>query len=343
MSVSISSCEWIIDSNRCSDDHLVYPPSSTAGSTPSSTSSSTPEAICTGDATTLQLNAGPYSNYFYSDCHSASQVVVTSPESDSNLTIIGPRIIVAWPAGNSGVVTYFAPEDGVNGTLGIQLTNSTSSNPLSPIYDASGEGNATVGITAQLEFNASAVLSVAILGSIRTIRDFSEGPSLLREKIQGALEYKEIENGVEISRLWLDNITTTTISFTSSENSVQLNDTGNATLTFEAGTYSFNASFNYPQLTPLSSQDVLNPGSSGLITESPDQTDSLAFLSYTTKLTAGAWRFLTYFGRDSMIAALLLEPVLSAGEGGALEAVIAGVLERINSTDGSVCHEETIG
>jgi hypothetical protein len=46
-----------------------------------------------------------------------------------------------------------------------------------------------------------------------------------------------------------------------------------------------------------------------------------------------------------MISALLLEPVLSEGERGAIEAVIAGVLERINSTDadGSVCHEETIG
>jgi hypothetical protein len=44
-----------------------------------------------------------------------------------------------------------------------------------------------------------------------------------------------------------------------------------------------------------------------------------------------------------MIATLLLEPVLSGGKGGAIEAVIAGVLERLNMTDGSVCHEETIG
>ena len=48
-------------------------------------------------------------------------------------------------------------------------------------------------------------------------------------------------------------------------------------------------------------------------------------------------------GRDSMIAYLLLEPVLSTGENSATEAVISAVLERINRTDGSVCHEETIG
>ena len=52
---------------------------------------------------------------------------------------------------------------------------------------------------------------------------------------------------------------------------------------------------------------------------------------------------LLYYYRDSMIAYLLLEPVLSEGNGSATEAVISAVLERINRTDGSVCHEETIG
>lgn len=44
-----------------------------------------------------------------------------------------------------------------------------------------------------------------------------------------------------------------------------------------------------------------------------------------------------------MISLLLLQPVLSEGEGGAIEAVIGAVLERVNQTDDSVCHEETIG
>ena len=101
----------------------------------------------------------------------------------------------------------------------------------------------------------------------------------------------------------------------------------NTTVKIEAGSYNFSALFDYPQLTQLTSQEVLNSESADLIAQSPNQTTSLSFLSYTTKLTAGAWRFLTYFGRDSMIATLLLEPVLSAGEGGAIEAVIAGVLE----------------
>ena len=150
---------------------MIYPPIPSA----SATTSTGPAATCTGEATTLRLSSSPYENYFYSDCHSAAQVVVTSPEPDSNLTIIGPRLIVAWPAGNSGIATYFEPENGINGTLGIQLLNSTIGSPLGPVYQQNGNGNATVGVTTTLEFNSSAVLSVAILGSIRTIRDFVEG------------------------------------------------------------------------------------------------------------------------------------------------------------------------
>ncbi len=309
---------------RCKDGHLMTPETSS----------------CRSDPTALHLSSPPYENYFYSDCHSASQVVVTSPTPESNLSIIGPRVIVAWPAGNSGIAAYFQPESGINGTLGIQLVNSTSGSPLSGIYDESKSSNSTIGISTQIEFNSSAVLSVAILGSIRTIRDFVEGPSLLYPVIQNATNFSAIQGGVEITRLWLDNITTTTLSFISSNQAISLN---NRTVIFPAGAYTMNVSFDYPQLTQLSSKDVLSPASGDLITQSPMQTTSLSFLSYTTKLTAGAWRFLTYFGRDSMISALLLQPVLSEGKGGAIEAVIAGVLERVNRTDGSVCHEETIG
>lgn len=45
--------------------------------------------------TTQHLSAPPYENYFYSDCNSASQVVVTSPIQGSNLTLIGPRLLVS--------------------------------------------------------------------------------------------------------------------------------------------------------------------------------------------------------------------------------------------------------
>ncbi|KAK5125309.1 hypothetical protein LTR85_000418 [Meristemomyces frigidus] len=330
----------------CDNDELIYSPSSTASSSVSTMSTSTSPAICTQTPTTQHLSDPPYENYFYSDCHSANQVVVTSPQPDSNLTIIGPRLLVAWPAGNSGVVAFFSPQSGVNGTLGIELVNGTGSQPLSAVYlpanSSSLSGKPRVGVSTLVHFNASAVLTVPILGSIRTIRDFTEGPSILVPEVQDAIVVSATaDGGVTLARLWLDNVTTTEMSFVPPDG--EAITVSNQTIALDAGTYIFTATFDYPQLTQLSASEVLNDQSQGLITQDPDQTTSLSFLSYSEKLLAGAWRFLTYFGRDSMISLLLLQPVLSEGEGSAVEAVISAVLERLNRKDGSVCHEETIG
>lgn len=113
---------------------------------------------------------------------------------------------------------------------------------------------------------------------------------------------------------------------------VKLNKEAAWTLSFGAGTYRFEASYNYPQLDQLGPSEVLDQSASSLISQNPDQTTSLSFLSYTDKLLAGTWRFLTYFGRDSMISMLLMQPILSES---AIEAVISAVLERVNRTDGT--------
>ena len=229
-------------------------------------------------------------------------MVVTSPLPDSNLTIIGPRLLVAWPAGNSGVVAFFAPQNGVNGTLGIELVNGTSDQPLSPVYEprnsTSDSGNPRVGISTLISFNFSAILTVPILGSIRTIRDFVEGPSLLVPEIQNATTL-QLESDVAVyDRLWLSNETTTVMSFSSTEGEDSGLSIVDGSLHLGAGTYEFKASFDYPQLTQLSAMEVLNEESQGLTDQYPDQTKSLSFLSTSEKLLAGAWRFLTYFGRS---------------------------------------------
>lgn len=307
------------------------------------TVNNTGDDICSRGATSLFLDDPPYKNYFYSNCDIHAQVVITSPLPDSNLSLISPRLIVAWPAGNSGIAAFFEPENGINGSLAVELvpsskgSNLTSINPSRSKYDDS-----STGIKGVLKFNSSAVLSLSILGSVRAIRDFTEGPSVLHAPLQ---EEISVEVGVDgsalISRLWLDKVSTTVLTFGPESNSkIWLAD---EKLHFAAGNYNFVAELNYPPLKQLSTQKVFNRQSQELASQKPDAALSLAFLSYSDKLLAGAWRFLTYFGRDSMIAALLLEPVLSQGEGGAIEAVIGAVLERINRTDGSVCHEETIG
>jgi hypothetical protein len=72
------------------------------------------------NATTLYMSDPPYENYFYSDRHVAAHVVVTSLIPDSDLSIIGPRLVIAWPAGNSGACMFFQSADGVNGSLHIK-------------------------------------------------------------------------------------------------------------------------------------------------------------------------------------------------------------------------------
>lgn len=279
----------------------------------------------------------PYENYFYSDDNVSAQLVVTSPLPDSDLSIIGPRFIVAWPAGNSGACVFFQPENGKNGSLGIKVVNSTVGSPLSPVYIPRDDGYPSIGVKGVVQIDNTAVLSTPILGSIRAIRDFTEGPSILYDKIQEGIQIEgHGNNGVSISRLWLDNVTTTTLTFEPrASHSASIND---GKTTFEAGEYLFTAHINYPQLERLGLHDVLKDQT--LVDKHPRESKALSFLSYSDKILAGAWRFLTYFGRDDMISTLLLQPILSPD---AVEAVIGSVLERINRNDGSACHEEVIG
>ncbi|KAF2794194.1 hypothetical protein K505DRAFT_361297 [Melanomma pulvis-pyrius CBS 109.77] len=300
---------------------------------------------CPESPTLLHLSDGPYENYFYSDCDSSSHIIVTSPLPNSNLDLIGPRLLVAWPAGNSGIVSIFESQNGQRGTLGIHLGDSSSVETVAPIYDE-GKPYPEVGVTSSITFNNSATLTVPILGSIRIIRDYTEGGRYLHPNLQAANQFSiTTDGGATINRTWLDGATTTWLTFTPMNGSdpIRINRDNSPVLLFGAGTYSFSASFNYPQLKRLSPKQVLNQASIGLIDAQPDETNSLSFLAYSDKLLAGAWRFLTYFGRDSMISLLLLQPVLSDGQGGAIEAVIGSVLERINKNDGSACHEEVIG
>ncbi len=123
---------------------------------------------CDDPPTSFHLSDSPYENYFYSDCNVAAQVVVTSPEPESNLTIIGPRMVVAWPAGNSGAVVFFTPQNGVNGTLSIAIDNQTSSNgALQPVVLPAPAGSEypSVGVSGVFTLNDSAVLTLPILGS----------------------------------------------------------------------------------------------------------------------------------------------------------------------------------
>jgi hypothetical protein len=94
--------------------------------------SASPSASCPNAASRLYLPDGPHANYFYSDCHESVHVIITSPRAGDNLGIVKPRMLVAWPAGNSGALAQFESGSGqagyvkfgyeVGDLLNLQLT-----------------------------------------------------------------------------------------------------------------------------------------------------------------------------------------------------------------------------
>jgi len=65
----------------------------------------------------------------------------------------------------------------------------------------------------------------------------------------------------------------------------------------------------------------------------------LHFLAPREKFMAGSWRFLTYFGRDTLLSLMLLDPALTEE---AWQRGLRSVLVRLSST-GEVAHEEDLG
>ncbi|HEY8469884.1 MAG TPA: hypothetical protein VIL18_09585 [Longimicrobiales bacterium] len=69
------------------------------------------------------------------------------------------------------------------------------------------------------------------------------------------------------------------------------------------------------------------------------QVRGVELLSYREKLMAGLPNFATYFGRDMLMTALLMQPVWADGM---LEHVIGSALAKVRA-DGQVSHEEALG
>ncbi len=124
-------------------------------------------------------------------------------------------------------------------------------------------------------------------------------------------------------------------------------------------TFKFLATSTFPSLTPFREEELINkpflekikkpetvePGSGdGELDKAlkeysryyPGALRDLLFLSYREAFLAGSWRFLTYFGRDTMMTLMLLGKVISP-EG--YEAGMESILERL-SPDGDVAHED---
>lgn len=239
-----------------------------------------------------------------------------------------PRLIVAFPAGNSGVSLWFEPADSGTEWTGVRTVRGVTRRHAG--------GPAMHGIEAEILADSGPItVHKAVLGSVRVIRDYlhtREIPPAVETtaKIDGntaAWHRGRLDGGtgytleVEVLNGKLIGGTDSPVTFVPPEG-------GPLHLRVVALT-------GDPPLTPIESDKLLLPGAA----DDPLSKNVLAFLSYKEKLLAGSWRFCTYFGRDTLLSLRLMMPVLTDT---AIEAGIGSVLERL-STQGEVAHEEDIG
>lgn len=357
---------------------------SSASSTASTSSSAPSNPLITRNPPeqvdlSLNLTSGPYDNYFYRSNLTAAQVLLTNTSaanpSDNSTKPTLNRFLVALPAGNSGSVAYFLPY--TNGST-ANATNSTGSGLTvtlgeSGIKGAYGDGGLH-GVTGELVLSQSATLGTTLLGSIRTVRDYTEGNGLTNQIFNWTVTQADNQT-IWLSKPWLNETIVrnaqgeqtgtaryslewllqatngTSFEVIPSNNGtytpptvhiltppVNTNDTTRAMP--QPATVTFTVQVNETALAPLSVDTLFASNTSASM--QPQAQTQFSFLTYASKFTAGGWRFLTYFGRDTMFTTRMLmnNKTLTPF---AIESVLGGVLERINITSGEVCHEETIG
>lgn len=238
------------------------------------------------------------------------------------------RLIVAFPAGNSGVSLWFEP--------GAGATSWQAAQEITPLRVTDEAGRVLHGVGTEISAaTGPLVVREAVLGSVRVIRNYMHGlPVPEAVASTGRIEGESLVwsrprlDGTSAYDLRLDILDGAAMRGEDGKLRLVPNEDGMLRLRLAALT-------GDAPLTPIALADLLNDRAA----EAPLSRRMLAFLSYEEKLLAGSWRFLTYFGRDTLLSTRLLLPALKAK---AVEAALASVLNRLNAA-GEVAHEEDIG
>jgi trehalose/maltose hydrolase-like predicted phosphorylase len=238
-----------------------------------------------------------------------------------------PRIIVAFPAGNSGVGLWFSP---LLKNADWRITQTPQ-----PLVLQDSQGRPLYGISTVAEIAAPALgIQKAVLSSVRVLRDY-QGLGT----VPGLVDTRPIVQGHTLTwaRDRLDGAAGYRLRVEVIDGSLEDGPTGAHIRAGEDGKIRLKvigASGEVP-LTPLYGENLLNERAA---TDGAAR-NALTYLSYQEKFLAGSWRFDTYFGRDTLMSVRLLMPVLNPQ---AVEAGLGSVLERL-SPRGEVAHEESIG
>jgi hypothetical protein len=235
-----------------------------------------------------------------------------------------PRLLVAFPAGNSGVGLWFAKSE-----TPVRWTLVGSPRPITQADEARRPLH---GIEAEVQTDAPTLRpSQAVLSSVRVLRDYEALGSMPKElKVEPELQGRRLIwardrlDGAAGYRLTIEALGDTKIT----PGAITRGEGGPIRLKVLALT-------GEPPLTPLGGAALFSAKAGN----DPRSRDVLSFLSYREKYLAGSWRFDTYFGRDTLMSLTLLAPALQPP---AIESGIRSVLERLAS-NGEVAHEEDIG
>ncbi|WP_095012050.1 hypothetical protein [Tsuneonella mangrovi] len=234
-----------------------------------------------------------------------------------------PRLIVAFPAGNSGVGIWFSRL--------ARPAKWTLEAPPQPLTGADHEGRPLRGIVTLASIEVPELnLHGAVLSSVRVLRDYERtgdqpagvvtGPHFGLRSVTWERDRLDGAPGYRLALEILDG--------TIDGERILAGPDGRIALRITALT-------GAAPLTPLAGTALLNQSAG----QDPAARRTLEFLSYHEKFLAGSWRFNTYFGRDTLLSVRLLMPALRPQ---AIEAGLGSVLARL-SPDGEVAHEEDIG
>jgi hypothetical protein len=237
-----------------------------------------------------------------------------------------PRVLVAFPAGNSGVGVWFEPtRTQVQWTLG----------EMKGVSRPDARGRVLHGIEAQASVDGSVVVRDAVLSSVRVLRDYQINGAYPAE-VKSA---PEVTSGtIEWSRPRLDGAAGYALTIAVENGEVRGGNGKPLSLTSSRTGEPLRL-----RITALTGEMPLTPLSGHLLSASANDDrrsrEVLTFLSYEEKFLAGSWRFNTYFGRDTLMSLRLLLPVL---EPQAVEGGLEAVVQRL-AANGEVAHEEDIG
>lgn len=271
-----------------------------------------------GDVETLDfdLHDGVSQHHFFRRGPIAAHLIATSGKA--------PRVLFAFPAGNTGIGIWFE-----TGPANVELAVAAR---LAPVERADGMRGVATVITASASWLR---VRGVVLGSVRGLREFAH-TGVTPEGFASAIDPGP---PLVVRRTTLDGRHHVELAITLEAGGRAVIDAAGQ-IVISAGPsgeirIALTALADDEPLTPIPATEILTVMEGAC----PRSIAALAFLSYEEKLLAGSWRFLTYFGRDTLLSLMLLLPALRPAM---IEAGLGAVIERLGP-DGAVAHEEEIG